>query len=89
MSVSHDDFEDDPVLAELRRIRDQHAAAYGYDIERQVADSRRMQFLFGSDLVGRGPTGELEVVFKGTGKLNFDALRVTPSAEPVEASSDE
>lgn len=77
----NDDFEDDPVLAELRRVREEQSAAYGHNIERQIADSRRMQFLFGSDVVRRGPSGEFEVVFKGTGKFNIEAGRILAAPE--------
>jgi hypothetical protein len=64
--------EDDPILAELWRIREEQFAAYGYDIERQMADTHRLTFLFGNDVVTRSKSGEFEVVFKGTGRIRID-----------------
>jgi len=61
--------DDDPIMAELRRIRAQQIAAYGYDIHRMIADDRRRQFLHGNDVVRRDKaTGQWIVVFKGSGK---------------------
>ncbi len=64
--------EEDPILAELWRIREQQSAEYGHDIERRMADTRRLTFLFGNDVVTRSKSGEFEVVFKGTGKIRID-----------------
>ena len=59
--------DDDPVMAELRRIRVEQLAAYGNDIHRMIADDRRRQYLDGRDLVARDPkTGRFVVVFKGS-----------------------
>jgi hypothetical protein len=61
--------DDDPIIAELRRIRAEQSAALGNDIHRIMAASRRRQFLQGNDLVARDKaTGRFVVVFKGTGK---------------------
>jgi hypothetical protein len=59
--------DDDPIMAELRRIRVRQLAAYGNDIHRMIADHRRQQYLAGDDLVARDPkTGRFVVVFKGS-----------------------
>jgi hypothetical protein len=59
--------DDDPIMAELRRIRVEQLAAYGNDIHRMIADHRRRQYLEGDDLVARDPkTGRFVVVFKGS-----------------------
>jgi hypothetical protein len=61
--------DDDPIIAELRRIRAEQSAALGNDIHRFMAASRRRQFLQGNDLVATDKaTGRFVVVFKGTGK---------------------
>ena len=57
--------DDDPIMAELRRIRVQRLAAYGNDLNRMIADDRRRQYSLGHDVVARDPkTGRLVVVFK-------------------------
>jgi hypothetical protein len=61
--------DDDPIMAELRRIRVQQLAAYGNDLSRMIADDRRRTFLQGNDVVARDKkTGRLVVIFKGSGK---------------------
>ena len=61
--------DDDPVMAELRRIRVEQLAAYGNDLNRMIADDRRRTFLQGNDVVARDKrTGRLVVIFKGSGK---------------------
>lgn len=68
--------DDDPIVEEIRRIREKQAAEYGYDIERQMKDSQRRQYLWGNDVVARSKaTGKLEVIFKGTGHSRFHADR--------------
>ena len=60
---------DDPFIAEIRRIRADQAAAFGNDMHRMLAASRRRQYLQGNDIVARDPkTGRFVVIFKGTGK---------------------
>jgi hypothetical protein len=62
--------DDNPIIAELRRIRAEQSAALGNDIYRIMADSRRRQYLYGNDVVTRDKkTGRFIVIFKGTGKL--------------------
>jgi hypothetical protein len=69
---AHTSSEDDPILAELDRIRAEQSAAYGYDMERRTTDTRRLQFLFGNDVVARSKSGDIKVIFKGTGKISAD-----------------
>jgi hypothetical protein len=60
---------EDPILEELWRIREEQSASYGHDIHRMMADSRRQQYLEGCDIWARSKiTGQMEVVFKGSGK---------------------
>jgi hypothetical protein len=62
---THDD--DNPIMAELRRIRVAQLAAYGNDVNRMIADDRRRQYSLGHDVVARDPkTGRLVVVFKAS-----------------------
>lgn len=63
----HDDFDDNELLADLRRARAERAAALGNDIHRMVAATRRRHYLQGCDLYARDPkTGQFVVVFKGS-----------------------
>jgi len=65
----HDDFDDNELLADLRRARAERAAALGNDLHRMIAASRRRQYLQGDDIYARDPkTGQFVVVFKGTGQ---------------------
>jgi hypothetical protein len=66
--------DDDPIMAEVRRIKAARLAKYGNDIHRMIADDRRQQYLDGYDLYGLdAKTGRIVRVFKGSG-------------QPVEAS---
>jgi hypothetical protein len=68
--------DDDPIMAELRRIKAAQLAAYGNDIHRMIADDRRRQYLEGYDLVARDPeTGRFVVVFKGSGQRVEECAR--------------
>ena len=42
---------EDPIVAEIHRIREQLAAAHGYDVQAYVTDLRRRQVALGSRLV--------------------------------------
>lgn len=81
--VPIEDAEDDPIMAELRRIRREIAAEYGDDSRRRCEDMWRQQPFVGNDVVRRNKdTGEFEVIFKGSGKANFDALKEMTSRNP-------
>ena len=68
--------DDDPIMAELRRIRVEMLAAYGNDVNRMIADVRRGQFLHGNDVVTRDKTtGRFVVIFKGSGKPSAELDR--------------
>jgi len=59
--------ENDPILEEIRRIREQQFAECGYDIRRLMERSMQRQYTCGHDIVARSKTtGQLEVVFKGS-----------------------
>lgn len=60
--------EENPILEELWRIKEERFAAYGYDIRRMMKALRRRQYLLGIDLYGRDASGEIVLVFKGSGK---------------------
>jgi hypothetical protein len=61
--------DDDPIMAEVRRIKAARLAKYGNDIHRMIADDRRRQYLSGDDLYGLDrKTGRIVLVFKGSGK---------------------
>ena len=64
--------EDDPILQELRRAREEILAEAGGDILVVMEEARRRQYLSGQDLWGIGPSGKLEMVFKGSGKPSGD-----------------
>ena len=64
--------DDDPILAELWRVREEQSKKYGHDMERRMADTLRMTFLFGNDVVRRSPSGKLEVIFMGLGGIRTD-----------------
>jgi hypothetical protein len=53
--TGHDDEErtmtDDKYIAEIRKIRDEMAAAYGYDVEKMLADIKQHQDKTGRKLV--------------------------------------
>ena len=67
-----DDDDDNPILNELWRVREEQSKKYGHDMKRRMADTRRMTFLFGNDVVRRSPSGELEVIFMGLGGIRTD-----------------
>ena len=46
---------EDPIVAEIRKIRDEHAAKFNYDIAAICADYRRMQKESGHQYVTFGP----------------------------------
>jgi hypothetical protein len=76
--------EDDAILAELWRIREEPSAEYGHDIDRRMADTLRLTFLFGNDVVTRSKSGEFEVVFKGTGKIRIDFDETAAPESPAD-----
>lgn len=45
----------DTIIAELRRIRDQHAAKFNYDIDAIAADLQKREKLSPGKLVNRKP----------------------------------
>jgi len=47
----------DTIIAELRKIRDEHAAKFNYDIDAIVADLRRREREAPAKLVSRRPRG--------------------------------
>ncbi len=75
--------EDDPILQELRQIRERQLAAVGGDILRLMEEARRQQYLSGRDIWGIGPSGKLEVVFKGSGKPSPD-YKYGPRPKPTD-----
>jgi hypothetical protein len=77
--------EDDPILQELRQIREKILAEAGGDGRRVMEEVRRQQYLSGRDLWGIGPSGKLEVVFKGSGKPSPD-YRFGPRLNAPEGS---
>jgi hypothetical protein len=76
--------EDDPILQELRHIREQLLAEAGGDVMRLMEEAMRQQYLSGKDLWGIGPSGKLEVVFKGSGKPS-PGYKYGPRIKPPEA----
>lgn len=43
--------QSDPVIAEVRAVRDEHAARFGYDMARIFKDIRAMQIASGAEYV--------------------------------------
>jgi len=48
----------DPVLAEVRRIKEEIAAEHGYDVARIIAAARKAQEAHPERIVSRIPSGE-------------------------------
>ena len=67
--------EDDPILAEIRQMRNQQAARFGYDDELMLEFSRRTRHLWRNDVVQRAASGDFVVVHKGSGRMDLDAIR--------------
>ena len=53
--------ETDPIIAELRAVRDQHAARFDYDVAAIFRDIRAMQETSGRDYVRYPPRRVLSV----------------------------
>ena len=49
------DQEPDDVVAEIRRERDEHARAFGFDLDRIVEDLQRLELDEGGEVVTRSP----------------------------------
>lgn len=45
----------DPIVAEVRRIREQRAAKFGFDLKRIMADARRRERASGRKVVTLSP----------------------------------
>jgi hypothetical protein len=54
---------EDPIVQEVRKDRDQHAAAFGYDSKRILEDIQKSQKKYGPRLVRRAP----KLLLKATG----------------------
>jgi hypothetical protein len=54
---------EDPIVQEVRKAREQHAADFGYDSKRILKDIQRSQKKYGKRLVRRAP----KLVLKATG----------------------
>lgn len=46
---------EDPIVAEVRSARQEHAARFGYDLKRMAEDLRRRQALSGRKVVSFSP----------------------------------
>jgi hypothetical protein len=46
---------EDPIVQEVRKAREQHAAGFGYDSKRILKDIRKSQKKYGARLVRRAP----------------------------------
>jgi hypothetical protein len=46
---------EDPIVQEVRKAREQHAAAFGYDPKRILKDIQKSQKKYGARLVRRAP----------------------------------
>jgi hypothetical protein len=81
-TISSEDEDDDPIMAEVRRAKAEVFAEYGNDIHRVFEDMKRRQFLFGNDVVARcKKTGEFVVIHKGTGKIDMDVAKSGPDPQ--------
>ena len=49
---------EDPIVAEVHRIREQLAAQFNFDVTAMFADMRKRQAALGSRLVSRKPSAE-------------------------------
>ncbi len=58
----------DPIIEEIRKVREEIAAEFDYDIRRIMEHSRRHQFTSGHDVVDH-TSGECRVVFKAPRKV--------------------
>ena len=54
---------EDPIVQEVRKDRDQHAASFGYDSKKILEDIQKSQIKYGSRLVRRAP----KLLLKATG----------------------
>jgi CRISPR/Cas system CMR-associated protein Cmr5 small subunit len=54
---------EDPIVQEVRKARDQHAASFGYDSKKILEDIQQSQKKYGSRLVRRAP----KLLLKATG----------------------
>jgi hypothetical protein len=54
---------EDPIVQEVRKARDQHAASFGYDSKKILEDIQKSQKKYGSRLVRRAP----KLLLKATG----------------------
>jgi hypothetical protein len=53
----------DPIVEEVRKARDQHAAQFDYDLKKILEDIQKSQEQYGSRLVRRSP----KLLLKATG----------------------
>jgi hypothetical protein len=56
--------EEDPIVAEVRRVRDEIAASHGYDLRRIFEDARRRQHLSGHPVVSFIPEDKVEPFYE-------------------------
>jgi hypothetical protein len=74
---------EDPIVAEVHRIREQLGAQFGFDVHAMFADMRKRQAALGSRLVSLGesaePTPEAGQS-RDSGNLGADSSRAAPAA---------
>jgi hypothetical protein len=74
---------EDPIVAEVHRIREQLAAQFGFDIHAMFADMRKRQAALGSRLVSLAESAEPTPEAcrsRDSGNLGTDIPRAAPEA---------
>jgi hypothetical protein len=61
---------DDPIVASVRKVRDELAAAFGYDVHAIFADLRRREAVLGNRLVKQPPTQPPNKPMHGSGEVS-------------------
>jgi hypothetical protein len=72
---------EDPIVAEVHRIREQLAAEFNYDIDAICADLRKRQEALGSRLIRLKPRPEAEVNGDSVGSASTPSNEA-PKVEP-------
>ena len=72
---------DDPIVATVRKVREELAAAFGYDVHAIFADLRRREMTLGDRLVRQPETERPNKPIHGSGEAS-PALTDSPSLPP-------
>jgi hypothetical protein len=74
---------EDPIVAEVHRIREQLAAQFNFDVKAMFADMRKRQAALGSRLVSRDSTAEPAAEADrdlGSGQSGSSSAKAAPAA---------